>query len=104
MIEIKGLDELQSNLKKMERKAKAMDGTHNVALEDVLTKSFLRKRTRFSSLDQIMELVDVKTKEDFENLDEPELDKVVKSHSSFRSWQQMLEEASAEWMSAKIFS
>jgi hypothetical protein len=103
-VKITGLDQLQRKLKKIERNAKAMDGEQSVPFDEVLTTGFLRKNTKFTSVDEIMDLVGVKSQEDFEKLEESKLDVVVREHSSFKSWQEMIGKAAQEWGHKKLFS
>ena len=49
-LNLKGLDQLQRNLKDLERKAKAAGGKHQIPLAELFPPSFLRTHTRFSSL------------------------------------------------------
>lgn len=103
-VQIKGLDQLQRKLKRIERNAQSMHGKQSVPFDQVLTTGFLRKNTKFSSVDEIMDLVGVKAQEDFEKLEESKLDVVVRDHSSFKSWQDMLDKAVQEWGHRKLFS
>ena len=49
--DMKGLNQLQRRLKDLERKARGLNGQHQIPLSDLFPPSFLRVHTRFSSLD-----------------------------------------------------
>lgn len=102
-IQLHGLEKLQKNLSQLEKNAKALDGKHEVPLEEVLTSAFLRRNTNFHSLDEIMDKVKVKNQKDFKELPDEDLDKIIQKGSSFSSWQEMLQKAGGEYAEKRLF-
>lgn len=99
-----GLDDLQRELSNMARRAEELDGTHEVPLNDLLTRSFMRKHSRFSSFDKFLDAspFTVETPEDFEAIPDAEMDAYVSSATDFDSWADMLGEATQEYISRKM--
>jgi hypothetical protein len=103
--EISGLDSLIDKLSKMEQNVEELDGKNNVPLSELLTNSYLKKNTKFKSLDELFDTYKL-------DMDEIEIEKLietnewnnyVKMNTKFKSWTDMLEDASGEWVKNKIF-
>ena len=103
-VKFDGLDKLQKELKKMERNAKKLNGTHQIPLNELFTSSFMRKHTKFSSIDAFFKASGFKadTQEDFEAIPDSELDKFVAKNTKFRTWEDMLGEAGSEYALKKL--
>lgn len=102
--QISGLNELQKNLSDLARRAEKLDGTHQVPLKDLLTNSFMRRHSRFSSFDRFLASspFKVKTSDDFDAIPDSEMDAYVSSVTDFKSWEDMLGEATQEYISRKM--
>lgn len=103
--ELSGLDSLIDKLAKMEQNAKELDGENNVPLSELLTNSYLKKNTKFKSLDELFNTYKL-------DMDEDEIEELIKTNqwnnyiklnTKFKSWIDMLEDASGEWAKNKIF-
>lgn len=94
-----GLDQFARKLHDLSNKARQLDGTHSVALTEVLTPVFIARHTRFADVSALFEAggFDAGSRETFEAIPEIELDKFIRSESSFDGWQAMLSAAAAEW-------
>ena len=103
-IKISGLDDLQKKLKEMAKRAKELDGTHQVPLKDLLTGEFMRKHSRFSSFRRFLDAspFKVETSEDFDAIPDAEMDAYVSSETDFDSWEDMLSDATQEYVSRKM--
>ena len=103
-IQFSGLDDLQKELEKMSRLGEELDGTHEVPLDDLLARSFMRKHSRFSSFEKFLDAspFTVETPEDFEAIPDAEMDAYVSSVTDFDSWEDMLGEATQEYISRKM--
>ena len=100
-VKIKGLNDLQRNLKKMERKAKSMDGSHSVPFTELFNSKFMKKNTKFSSIEQFVD----KSEFDFSNMEsinEHDLDNYVKKNTKFNSWDSMKGEAAQLWTAKQL--
>jgi hypothetical protein len=87
-----GLDQLAKNLQRL-------DGTRNVAFEEIFPNRFMRKYTKFASIDEMFEKggFKVESQADFEAVPEADLNRFVVANTRFRSWEDMLGKASEEY-------
>ena len=92
-------------LRKLERRAKELHGTHNVPVSQLLTPNFMRKHTPFGSFEAMITTSPfiVDTAEDFRAIPDAEWDAFVRQNTRFSSWNEMLSAAGAEWMKGKLF-
>lgn len=99
-----GFDDLRRKLSDMANRAEKLDGTHQVPLSDLLTRSFMRKHSRFSSFDKFLDAspFKVETSEDFDAIPDADMDAYVSSVTDFDSWEDMLGEATQEYISRKM--
>jgi hypothetical protein len=92
-------------LHKLQRRAKELDGTHQVPVAELLTGEFMRRHTKFGSLDAMIEAspFTVESAEDFRAIPDAEWDAFVRQQTRFSSWREMLSSAGAEWMKKQLF-
>lgn len=100
-IEFTGLDKLEKQLKKME---KELSQTKSVSFEDLFTASFMKKYTSFSSMDELLDAggFKIESQEDFEAIPEAEFDKHISANTKFDSWEEMLSEATSQYLVKKL--
>ena len=106
-MKIKGLDDLSRKLKDLERNAKKLQGTHNVPLSELFSPSFIRRYTRFSSLDDLGRKAEergftLESQADWDNLPKDVWDAFIAEHSQFSSWQEMLNEGAADYTKRQL--
>ncbi|OOE81419.1 hypothetical protein BZG72_11170 [Salinivibrio sp. PR6] len=103
-VKITGMDSLQKKLKKMADGARELDGQHQVAIPDLLTESFLAKHTKFTNAQELFDNSGFKidSPEDFKAIPDDEWDQYISSVSSFESWNEMLQSATAEYAKRKM--
>lgn len=101
---ISGFDDLQKELKQMQRAAKELDGTHKVPFSELFTSGFMRKYTPFDSLDTLLEVggFQAETSEEFDAIPDEALDKHIAATTKFSSWEEMLDTASEEYVTRKL--
>lgn len=88
------LDKFERDL---DRKAKALSGP--VSLKTLFPQEFMRKYTKFESLETLIETYDSDiTNETFQESLTPEFDKFVAENSQFTSWQEMYKKAGEEYV------
>jgi hypothetical protein len=94
--EIKGLKEVQDNLRKMSEKAEKLNG-QSVPLTDVMTDSFIAKNTSFSNFDELVDASGFKaeSQEDFDAIPDVEWDNFIAENTNFSNWQDMINSAGA---------
>ena len=88
-----GLDDLQKDLKKL-------SGKRKVSFDKLFTPAFMRKYTRFRSIDALLEAggFHADTNAAFDAIPQRELDAHIAKVTKFRNWEAMLEEAAAEYV------
>lgn len=104
MMKITGLKELQKQMDTLSKNVKALDGSHEIPLPELLTPEFLQKHTRVSSHTELIEKsgFKVESAEDFKAIPDEEWDAYIRSISSFKSWHEMLSEAGKAWAMKKL--
>ena len=99
-----GLDKAIQRLEEISRNARALHGKHSVPVEELLDAAFLRKHTRFTSLEAMIEAsgFKIETKEDFAAIPDAEWDAFIRQNSKFATWQDMLHAAAGDWAGKKL--
>ncbi len=93
---------VEENLKPLEdlaRRAKELDGQHQVSIANLLTPEFLSQCSRFRSADELFEGsgFKVQSTEDFAAIPDAEWDTFISGNTGFANWQEMLDAAVKEW-------
>jgi len=99
-----GLDDLQKQLKKIEKSARELSGTKQISFSELFKPSFMRKYTPFSSMDDLLEAggFNAESQEDFEAIPDSELDKHIATTTKFKNWNDMLYEATTQYVTQKL--
>ena len=105
-ISFDGLDQLQNELKKLEKAAERLNGKTEVSFEELFTESFMRKHTNYSSIDEFFEAggFRIRSNDDLDAIPELTLDAYVSKTTSFRSFQDMLDEAGEQYVLSQLGS
>lgn len=100
MFKMTGLKEFQSKLDSLSRKAKRLDGQHQIPIAELLTNSFVSKHTSFASLDELFEAsgFKIESREDIVAIPDGKWDAFICKNSGFADWASMLESASEKWV------
>lgn len=103
-IRIKGLDKLEKQLKQMEKGAKELSRTKQVSFGELFTVSFMTKYTSFSTMDELLKAggFNVESQEDFEAIPDAEFDRHIAATTKFKSWEDMLSEATSQYAAKKL--
>lgn len=103
-IDFTGFDELEKELRRLERNAKELSQTTEVTFNELFTAAFMNKHTSYSSIDELLDAggFDAKTSEEFEKIPEEALDQFVSKVTSFSTWEEMLSEATSEYAARKL--
>lgn len=93
---------LQKELSKIGSAANQINGSYQ--LGDVFTDDFMKKHTNHGSIDNFFNEspFKIETEEDFDNIDEHDLDKYVRSVSSFNSWDELKGTAGEIYIAKKL--
>ena len=92
-------DQFAKQLKELKKNTKKLQGRKTVPVEELLTTDFLRSNTRFKSLEDILNLIGSSdcNQSEFDRISTETKDEVVKKHSNFTSWEEMMHHAVAEY-------
>lgn len=103
-LDITGFDDLEKQLKQMQRAAKELEGTHEISFEKLFTKSFMKKYTNYSTFDELLDAGNfvVNSQEDLEAIPPDEFDKHISQCTRFDTWEDMLGEATQFFVSIKL--
>ena len=103
-IKIKGLDKLEKQLKQMQKGAKELSRTKQVSFGELFTTSFMKKYTSFSTMDELLNVggFKVESQEDFEAIPDTEFDKHIAATTKFKTWEDMLSEATTQYAARKL--
>lgn len=101
---ITGLDKLEKQLKQMEKGAKELSKTKNVSFDELFPASFMREYTSFSSMDELLDAggFKVESQEDFEAIPDMKFDKHISANTKFKSWEDMIGEATSQYAAKKL--
>ncbi|MCG3776279.1 MAG: hypothetical protein JW395_3132 [Nitrospira sp.] len=97
MIRITGLDDLQRNLQKIERRAKNLSG--EVSFDDLFPPEFMREHTDFNEIGDLIKAsgYEVNNADDFRRIPEAEWDALVAAKTRFGTWEEMQAQAGREY-------
>lgn len=97
---IKGIDQLVKKFEGMARRAKELEGPHEVTIVELMSPTFVAGCSKFGTFAELVETSGCKleTKED---LTSEAWNKFVAANTRFENWEAMWREAGAEWMKAK---
>lgn len=101
---ITGLKEFQKQLENLERKTEALNREHEVSFAELFTASFMVRNTNFDSMEALIEAggFNVETADDFEAIPDQERDEHLAKTTRFANWQEMMDEASSEWVKKQL--
>ncbi len=101
---VTGFDELQKYFNQMGKAAKKLQGQKTISFDELFTFSFMTKYTQYESFDEFLKAggFEVNSQEDFEAIPDADMDTYVSKMTSFRSWQNMLDKATEQYISKKL--
>lgn len=105
-IEIKGLDNLIKDLKKISDNAEKLSQKDSVNLRELFNDQFISKNSSFTSLGDLLDKSPfvVKSEEDFLAIPDDEWEKFITENTNFSSWEKMQDAAHSEWLDKQLFS
>lgn len=94
-------EEAIRQLEQMEKNAEALDGTHNVPMDEVLPPAFMHRHSSFSTFQDMYDASPFKDMK-FEDIPDAEWDEYVRKTTSFSSWEKMRNAGAEEWAKARL--
>ena len=104
MFEINGLNELQKELENLQKKVENLSGSQNIPLKELLSNSFMKEYTSFNSISELFKAsgFQINSIEDFDNIPSSELDRCTSKNTDFDSWQDIIREATNQYVLEKL--
>ncbi|MDK2788958.1 MAG: hypothetical protein PWP07_2203 [Epulopiscium sp.] len=96
------MSDIEKQLKEIEKKLKKVEG--KASFSELFPPSFMKKYTDFNSIEEFFEYGGFKiyTQEDYNNIPQEELDKIVYEKTKFKTWKEMLQYAGKEEMIRRL--
>lgn len=88
--------------KEFEKSLKEISKPQKVRLDTLLNDNFVSSNTSFKSLDELIDKLGVSNEEELQSISDEKIDTIIKNHSSFDTWQDLLEQASSEYLISKF--
>lgn len=87
------------NIDNLIKKSKELENIKQLSFEELFNQSFMNKYTNFENIEDFFDKSSFKLEkqEDFENINEFDLDKYTTNNTKFDSWQEMLNVAVQEF-------
>lgn len=103
-VNFSGFDDLEKQLKRMAEGAEELGNASFIPLDELFTPTFMKNCSSFSSFDEFLSAgnFNADTQEEFDAIPDDELDKHVSSVTSFSTWEDMLDEATNQYISRKL--
>ena len=100
-INLSGLENLERNLNRKVQEFNSKPKT----FADIFDASFMNTYTKFSNIKDFFDNggFQINSKEDFESINENDLDKYVSANSSFKTWNDMYKAAGTEYAKNHLF-
>ena len=99
-VEINGFDELKNHLSKIENNVSNLSKTDNLSFDELFTSDFMSKHTNCKSFDEFLSASGFT--QSFEDIPDDDWDSYVSQHSSFTSWEEMMDTAVEQYVSIKL--
>lgn len=97
-------DDFLRRLRELERRARRLDGRHEVAFAEIFPDEFMLRNTEFPSIAAFIDAsgFTVDTAEDFEAIPDDLWDDHVRLHTRFACWDDMQQAAAGEWAKRQL--
>lgn len=98
---VKGLDQMQKQLERLQKNAEALDGTHHIPMNELFPSSFMGSHSSYSTFQKMYDASPFKDMA-FEKIPDAEWDEYVRQSTKFVSWEKMREAATEEWAKTRL--
>jgi hypothetical protein len=88
-----------SGLEKFRKKVEAISGEQSLPLNELMPDSFMRKYTKFETLQSMVDAAEINSPEEFQS---DRWNQFVAEHTQFANWQEMNQVAAVEWYKRKL--
>ena len=96
---LSGFDDLSNMLDDLDKRARELDGEHDVPIEDILTPAFVSSCSEFASIDTFFRAggFSFESQAEFERIPDEELDSHVRATTTYGDWDEMLTAAGEQY-------
>ncbi len=107
-IKIEGVDQVMKSLERLGKNAKDLDGTHEIAIDELMTPSFMRENSQFMCFSELVKSSGLTTgsgqvtAEEFKAIPNSDWDEWIRKATHFPDWASMIRAASEEYISRHI--
>lgn len=103
-MKITGFEELNKQLNQMKQGLEELNETKFLSFDQLFPSSFMRKYTSFSSIEELFDSGSFKVEsiEDLEAIADVDLDRHIAANSRFKTWEDMQNEATTQYMAKKL--
>lgn len=104
MIEVTGMDGIKRRLEDLSRRARALDGHHQVRFSELMPPEFISNCSRFETLEALFAASNLKIEsiEDFEAIPDGEWDTFIRENTSYGNWEEMRQDAIRTWAGKQL--
>lgn len=95
-----GVDEFVKRLNDLQKSAQSIDG--EVPLCEILTDDFVRENTTLKTFDELMESANIHCDKDFDEASSDALDDAIQNVSSYKTFQEFVNDAASEYVMKKL--
>jgi hypothetical protein len=97
---ITGLNDLQKQFEELKRSAEEIDNTESIRFGKLFNTDFMRKHTRFSSIDELFASggFNVENYIELDSIPNDKIDDHIAATTIFKSWEEMLGQAGEEYV------
>lgn len=101
---VKGLDQIQKNLQKLEKSAKELENNKELSFDTIFNENFMKQNTNFNNISELITAggFTVNSQQDFEAIPEDKFDIHIQATTKFASWQEMLGKATEQHIFKKL--
>ncbi|MBU4439016.1 MAG: hypothetical protein KJ779_05550 [Firmicutes bacterium] len=103
-VKVKGLKEFSKALEGISKEVEGLSKQKTILFDDLFTKSFMSKNTPFADFDEFIadSGFSASTQEEFDSIDETELDSFVSEKTKFSGFQEMIDSAGEEYLKKRF--
>lgn len=105
MLELKfEFEDFRRDLEKLNAELKKLDNAREIPLTDLLTPSFVSKRSRFRSIDELITAsgLEFNSVEDFRATPGEQLDTFIAQNTKYTNFDEMVDEAMAQYVAEHL--
>lgn len=101
---LNGLDDFARSLDKLAKNAHSLEGQHNLSVEELFSPSFMGNHTRFQNFSEFVLASPCEVSSSDDWVPPGEFEQFIREQTDLSSWQEMLEQAAADWTTDRLLA